>query len=197
MNFSSLFGEEERDRLYSDAFKASLKEEPDEIKEAMSLHFKREGAEYFDKVLQWDLKTWFPEQTLMKLDRLSMASSIEGRCPYADYRLLDFFLKMPLNHFIKCTDNKMLSRAVYRERVRGVAGSKQAFYFPLHTLFNDKINRIISKVLSKENVERCGFLRYAYINMLLSQRGSSSLLADKQLMSLVILIKWLNHFEGS
>ncbi len=92
-NFTELFSREERNQLYSEDFKRALENESNDLDQEMRAHFFEKDLSIFDKVLRWDLKHWFPEQTLMKLDRLTMAHSLEGRCPFADHHLLEFLFQ--------------------------------------------------------------------------------------------------------
>jgi asparagine synthase (glutamine-hydrolysing) len=191
MNFSAVFTKDDKERLYSFDFKTKLHEEADEVEFEMRSHFNRKDIRPFDKVLQWDMKTWLPEQTLMKLDRLTMANSMEGRCPYADYRLIEFLLRIPLDFFHELSRNKHVIRRLYMQRAPFLPKKKQAFYLPLNNIFNHKTQKLIEEVLHKDNLKETGWFQYDYLDLLLQKRKHSSLLVDKQIMSLVILILWL------
>lgn len=193
MNFSAIFNEKDKNDLYSDDFKASLQNEPDEVALERCLHFDRKDIGSFDKVLHWDMKTWFPEQTLMKLDRLTMSNSIEGRCPYADYRLIEFLFKVPLNFFQELSNNKKVIRKYYQHNAGFLPRKKQPFYLPLNNVFNSRATRLVREVLNKDLLKETGWFEWEYIENLLARRAQSPLLIDKQLMSLVVLLSWLKH----
>lgn len=193
MNFSAIFSEAEKEDLYSSDFKASLQNEPDEIEPEMRFHFDRKDIGPFDKTLQWDMRTWFPEQTLMKLDRLAMSNSIEGRCPYADYRLIEFLFRMPLNVFLELSNNKKVIRSHYQHNTDFLPRKKQAFYLPLNTVFNSRSTELIREILNKERLKEGGWFKSVHIENLLAIRRQSPLLVDKKLMSLAVLLFWLNH----
>ncbi len=42
-----------------------------------------------------DIKTWLPEELLMKVDKMSMANSLEARVPFLDHRLVDYSMRIP------------------------------------------------------------------------------------------------------
>lgn len=195
MNFASVFNEEDKKSLYSNQIKKQLAMEQDDLNDEMSAHFGRTDLEPLDLVIQWDLKTWLPQQTLMKLDRLTMAHSVEGRCPYTDYRLIESLLGISSYLFRHISRNKYILRFFYQARANSLLKKKQAFYLPLHNLFNARVENLISETLNKENLEKTGLFNFSYVKTLFERRKHSPLLADKQLMSLVILLLWLRSVK--
>ena len=81
--------------------------------------------------LQFD--HWLPDDILMKLDKLTMANSLEGRVPFMDHRLVEFLAPLAARHKIRGRRNKVLLRNyVARLLGPGVANRrKKAFYIPI------------------------------------------------------------------
>jgi len=88
-----------------------------------------------------DIKSYLPDAMLYKVDRSSMAASIEVRVPYLDNRIVDYALKIPM----KCKSNhKFCFKAVLKELLVSMAPHypiehpKKGFSMPLHQwLFNE------------------------------------------------------------
>lgn len=192
MNFASVFTEADKEGLYSHDFRTKIGLCGSEFTEEMRKHFSDQSADPFDKIIHWDLKHWFPNQTLMKLDRLSMAHSLEGRCPYADYQLIEFLLKKPIALFKKITNNKQLIRKYYHGLADGILKRKQAFYLPLHNMFDKQTKELICATLTKKRISELGLFNYSFVEKLFNNRKYSSLLADKQIMALVVLVLWMD-----
>ena len=55
----------------------------------------RPGADLFQKMTYVELKQRLSELLLMRLDRITMASSVEGRDPFLDHRLVEFVVALP------------------------------------------------------------------------------------------------------
>lgn len=191
LDFATLFTPLDKDNLYIGQFKEILALESDEIESEMSIHFSRTDVSPVDLIIQWEMKTWLPNQTLMKLDRLSMAHSLEGRSPYVDYRLVELFMSMPDQLFRLCMSNKDVIRRTYEQVSCVVSPKKKAFYFPTHGRFDKKFIQLIGDELNRKDINETGLFNFSYIQSLLSQRRKSPLLIDKQLMSIVILLLWI------
>ena len=54
------------------------------------------GRQPLDAVLRRDLTAWLVDDILLKLDKMSMASSLEARAPFLDHDLVEFVCRLPL-----------------------------------------------------------------------------------------------------
>src|SRR5262249_34202077 len=53
-------------------------------------HCRVAGADWLDRMLYVDCQTWLPDDILVKVDRASMAASLEARSPFLDHHLAEF-----------------------------------------------------------------------------------------------------------
>ena len=83
-------------------------------------------------------RTFMPGAILPKVDRMSMAASLEVRPPLLDRRIVEFALKLPLEHKIRGRTGKYLLREAGRELLPSAVYEhrKQGFALPLHRWFN-------------------------------------------------------------
>ena len=115
--------------------------------------FHRDVADcsFVDQTMYVDIKTWLVDDILVKVDRSTMAHSLEARTPFLDHRLVEFAASLP-------TDWKLdggRSKALLRERGAAVLGrdhmdqKKQGFNAPVnHWLAND-LEALARSVLSE------------------------------------------------
>ena len=160
--------------------------------EEMRNHFLRKDLTAFDKVLQWDMKTWFPEQALMKLDRLSMAHGLEARCPFADHRLAEILFQMPLGVLVALSANKNVLRRKYQQGRPYLSKKKRAFYLPFHQRYR-AVDRLQEETLTPEVIKAGGVFKYDAIAKLLKGKEHSPLLVEKQVTSIVALMQWMKN----
>lgn len=92
---------------------------------------------------QWmtinDLLNRLPDQLLARLDRMTMASSIEGRNPFLDVDLVEFMLKVPSHFKTKNKIEKYLLKKAFEDILPDdiIHRSKDSFSVPLNHLFSD------------------------------------------------------------
>lgn len=55
-------------------------------------------ADWLDQHLYVDCRTWLADDILVKVDRASMAASLEVRSPFLDYRLVEYAARLPREH---------------------------------------------------------------------------------------------------
>ena len=80
-----------------------------------------------------DIKTWLPDDLLMKFDKMSMSTSLEGRAPYLDYRLVEFAYNLPAKYKINNKTSKIILRDAFREELPNKIfdRKKQGFNLPM------------------------------------------------------------------
>src|SRR5262249_31115617 len=66
-----------------------------------------------------DLKIYMPNDPLVKVDRMSMAHSLEVRCPLLDRRLVELAFRIPASRKQRARQGKTLLRALARRRLPG------------------------------------------------------------------------------
>lgn len=77
-------------------------------------HARVRGADWLDRMLYLDCRTWLCDDILVKVDRASMAASLECRAPFLDYRLAEFAARLPRHMKLKGWQKKVGLRALAR-----------------------------------------------------------------------------------
>jgi len=89
-------------------------------------------ASFLDKSLYVDIKTWLSDDILVKVDRMSMANSLEVRSPFLDHRLVEFAAGLPKSSKM----NGLQQKAVLKSCMKNVLPEltlkrrKEGFSFP-------------------------------------------------------------------
>lgn len=107
-----------------------------------------ERLEPEELVMQVLAKSYLPGAILTKVDRMSMAASLEVRPPLLDRRVVEFACRLPLRHKIHGRTGKHLLRAAGRELLPASVYDrpKQGFSLPLHGWFNARFWELLEEL---------------------------------------------------
>jgi asparagine synthase (glutamine-hydrolysing) len=121
-----------------------------------------------EQMCLWDFHHYLPGDVLTKVDRTTMAVSLEGREPMLDHRLVEFAFRLPdhlrrgplgRKHLLK----KILHRYVPRELVDR---PKQGFAIPLEQWLRQDLRDLVGDYLSEDRVRRAGIFEPAIVERL-------------------------------
>jgi asparagine synthase (glutamine-hydrolysing) len=114
-----------------------------------------------------DLKVYMPNDPLVKVDRMSMAHSLEVRCPLLDRRLVELAFRIPAARKQQARQGKTLLRALARQRLPGKLWELPKLGFtapiaewirtPYASMFRDEVLRpgaAVSSVIDVSDVSR-------------------------------------------
>jgi asparagine synthase (glutamine-hydrolysing) len=108
-----------------------------------------------------DLRGWLPNDLLLKVDRMTMAHSLEARVPYLDHRYVELALSVPWR--MKLADGE--TKRVFREAMRNVlpreilGRSQHGFNVPLQGWFSGPLAPLLDDLLAGSRVEARGYFR--------------------------------------
>jgi asparagine synthase (glutamine-hydrolysing) len=100
-----------------------------------------------------DIHFYMTDDVLAKVDRMSMAHSLEVRCPLLDFRLLEFAARLPRELKIKSRQGKLLIRALARQRLPQAVhrAPKRGFAIPAATWLRNELRPLAESVLLEGN----------------------------------------------
>ena len=113
-------------------------------------HWRRlQGADHVTRMLYTDLTTYLPGDILVKVDRMSMAHSLEVRAPLLDYRVLEFAATLPSSWKIKGRDQKYILKETFgRFLTEGILHRrKHGFTVPLDNWFRKELRELAVRCL--------------------------------------------------
>ncbi|MBI1878577.1 MAG: hypothetical protein HYR94_10175 [Chloroflexi bacterium] len=119
------------------------------------------ASQPLNRLLYVDTRFYLPNDMLVKLDRMSMAHSLEAREPYLDYRLVEFAATVPtglkLKHF---WHKKYLLKASMQEKLPGhiLWRKKQGFNVPNARWIKQGLKSFVMDHLSSAWVQQMGLL---------------------------------------
>jgi len=107
------------------------------------------GADHVTSMLYTDLKTYLPGDILVKVDRMSMAHSLEVRAPFLDYRVIEFAARLPSSWKIAAGKQKIILKRVFGRLLPESVFNrpKQGFTVPLDSWFRGELKPLAQQHL--------------------------------------------------
>jgi asparagine synthase (glutamine-hydrolysing) len=159
----------------------------------------RDGpAEPIDRMLRADLLTYLPEDLLVKMDRATMANSLEARSPLLDHKLVEFVARLPVDRKIAGTSTKVLLRAIAKQLMPAdhVDRPKMGFSAPVADWFRGALgDRFVELVLAPDAACRA-YLDQTVAKELIDQHRAGQVDHDGQLWSLLMFELWARRWLG-
>lgn len=149
-----------------------------------------------DNLLYLDSKTYLPSDILTKVDRMTMATSLEARVPLLDHELIEFVQTIPSELKLKNLETKY----IFKKAMEGIVPreilyrEKQGFGVPIGDWINSQLkDRIHETLLEKRTLER-GYFEKNYIQTLLDEHEKHRRDHSHLLWILLMLELWHRRY---
>src|SRR5882762_9801409 len=163
----------------------------------LARHFERfAGLPWCSQMMRFDAETYLPEDVLTKVDRMSMAHSIESRVPLLDNDVVTFASTLPASvkikngrrkHVLKEVAATLLPREVVDRR-------KQGFGVPLGTWFRGDLRELFADtLLSPASLQR-GYFQPSFVRQIVGEHLSGKRDHTLRLWQLVVFEKWHQQY---
>jgi asparagine synthase (glutamine-hydrolysing) len=160
-------------------------------------HFDRvQEIEPLDRILYVDLKTWLPNDILVKMDRMAMANSLEVRSPLLDHKVIEFAASLPPDLKYRGRISKYFLKRYTERRAPAsvIHRPKMGFSVPLAAwLRRDLRSSAMELILSDRSVER-GYFRPERLRELWRRHQEGVGDHSHQLWALMMLELWHRLF---
>ncbi len=165
--------------------------------DAFARHFERvRHLDPLTQLLYVDLKTWLSNDILVKVDRMSMAHSLEVRSPFLDHKVIEFAATVPPDLKYRRGTSKYLVKRHLESRVpRSVIyRPKQGFEIPLAAWFRGELRAMAEDLLLSPRSLGRGYLDPARVRDLWRQHQGRVRDHSAQLWALMVLELWQRIF---
>lgn len=143
-----------------------------------------------------DLRTYLPDDLLVKVDIASMAHSLELRSPLLDHRVVEFGVSLPLEHKLGGGEQKRVLRTLARRLLPPTiaARSKAGFGVPLEHWFRGELKSFARDMLLDRATLQRGLFRESAIRRLLDEHETGRAHHHSRIWALLVLEVWQRLF---
>jgi asparagine synthase (glutamine-hydrolysing) len=145
-----------------------------------------------------DLVSYLPEDILTKVDRASMATSLEVRAPLLDHRIVEFALSLPLGFKRRGSVTKWLMRQSLYKRVPRelIERPKMGFSVPLKDWFNGPLREQMHDYMRGDDLRDLG-IDPAPLRTMWQQFGAGRYKRPDLLWQVYVLVAWSRSRPGA
>ncbi len=143
------------------------------------------------RMMFMDATVYLPQDILCKVDRASMAHSIEARAPFLDHKLVEFAFSLPISWHRNCCSGKVMLKKTFSNRLPAVIWRrrKQGFAVPLGSWFKGELGNDLRKM----NEEIDSPVKKEYVEDMLAKHISKKQDNGMKLWRIYVYYKWLNY----
>jgi asparagine synthase (glutamine-hydrolysing) len=151
-----------------------------------------DGLDPLASMMLLDLKTYLPDDILVKVDRATMSVALEGREPFLDHKIVEWTSQLPVEFKYKNGVSKYLLRRVLYKYIPKelVERPKQGFGVPIYEWFKKELRELYMEYLNIERIKKEGLFNHLEVKRLLEDFLSDRGVNHNKLWLLFVFEMW-------
>ncbi|MGB5036359.1 MAG: asparagine synthase C-terminal domain-containing protein, partial [Blastocatellia bacterium] len=154
------------------------------------------SADFLERMIYVELKLRLAELLLMRVDKITMATSVETRVPFLDHKLVEFAMTIPRSMKVRDGQNKW----ILKKALEGILPNdilyrpKQGFGLPINEWFIKGMAPFVEHALFSSPFRKRGFLDYDVVRSMWEQHLAGKVNYSFNIWSLLNLSLWYEHW---
>jgi asparagine synthase (glutamine-hydrolysing) len=157
------------------------------------------SGELTGRYMDLDLRTYLPDDILVKVDRASMAYGLEARTPFLDYRVVEYVRSLPLSLRAGGGGGKQLLRKLLARHLPAemFERPKHGFTVPIRAWLRSKLRATLEQHLRDGELVKSGFMHAPTVQRLLNEHAANRRNHESILWAMLMFEKWHAHSHGT
>jgi asparagine synthase (glutamine-hydrolysing) len=147
-------------------------------------------------MLYLDFRMYLEDNLLVKVDRASMACSLEMRTPFLDHRLIEFATGLPTNLKVRGFKGKYILKHAVRKWLprKIVYRQKRGFTVPIASWIRDELRPLVAETLEEGKLKRQGLFNSAFVQQMFQEHVAGKADHRKALWTLFCFQLWYDRW---
>ena len=156
----------------------------------------RPNSDFATRMTYLELKLRLPELLLMRVDKMTMATSVEARVPFLDHHLVEYAMGIPTNLKIKGTSGKHILKQALETVLPAdlLYSRKRGFGAPIREWFRGPTGAMLADRLMNSTMRRRNFFDYSFIAQLADEHRRGTRDWSFHLWALLNLSLWYERW---
>ncbi len=143
-----------------------------------------------------DLTTYLVDDILVKVDRMSMATSLEARVPFLDHRLVEFAASIPSSLRLQ----KGQTKYILKKAMQGIlpdqilSRGKEGFSIPIKNWIKEELNPLMNDALSTDRLEESGLFSVNTVHRMMKEHMTGKENHSHKLWALIVFQRWYRQY---
>lgn len=149
-----------------------------------------------DRVVAGDVNSYLTDDICVKVDRMSMANSLEVRSPILDKEVMQFAAKLPMHLKLNDGTGKVLLRQLCKKYLppQLLNKPKQGFGIPLAEWLRGDLREKMWDTLNQQSIKERGMFNVAFAKKMMEQHETGAVDNSEQLWVVLMAETWAQRF---
>ncbi|WP_190808465.1 asparagine synthase (glutamine-hydrolyzing) [Flagellimonas sp. S3867] len=158
--------------------------------------YKTWGKEFLQRAADLNIKLWLENDSNVKVDRASMASSVEVRSPFLDYRIIEFARTLPVSFRYHRNRQKRILRDILNEYIPEDIFNqpKKGFSIPLAKWIREDLRNDFVETLNDDFLNSVPNLNVEHFKFIFQEHLDSKNDHSANIWKVYVLAKWYNQY---
>jgi asparagine synthase (glutamine-hydrolysing) len=149
-----------------------------------------------EKILSLDMRFYLQDDMLVKVDRASMANSLESRVPFLDHTLVEFVASLPRDLKLRGLTTKYILKRTMKGRLprKIIQRKKKGFGIPVARWIKKELKDFVLDVFNREKIRRESIFNPQAIDVILKDHFDGKKDNRKLIWTLLIFELWYQRY---
>jgi asparagine synthase (glutamine-hydrolysing) len=164
----------------------------EEVFDEVRIYDRQNGHDVVERMMTLDATHYLSECVLFKVDRASMAASLETRAPFLDHTLIEFLAKLPVDLKLRGLTGKYILKRAMRGRLpqQIIKRPKKGFGMPVAKWVKGELRTFVRDVFAPERLKNRGLFNADYVVRLLDEHERGVADHRKLIWTLLMFEMW-------